>query len=501
MNYLLGVDLGTSSLKTVLMAEDGRIAAIAAQGYEFSSPYNGYAEQDPQEWWDACCITIKAVLEKSGVSPKEIRGVSFSGQMHGLVALDENFQTVRPAILHCDARSDRQVRRFRQMVDEDKIQSIIMNPPYTGFLLISLMWMKEEEPENYNRTAHVMLPKDYLKYRLTGRLGTDYSDASATLAFDIQRCRWSEEILNILDIPVSLFPECLETTSVIGNVSAGAARDTGLTEETIVVSGGGDQVMQGIGNGAVKAGDACVNIGTSGQFSVQSDSPIQNPALNTNTFCGYKKDRWYTMGAIMNAGLALKWFNSLFGKTDYDELNARIAQCKAGSGGVIFLPYLTGERTPHVNPNLSGMFAGLNTNTGKTEMARAVMEGVAFALNQCMEICRELGLGADRVIASGGAAKSPAWLQIQSDIYNVPLIVADTEEQAGMGAAIAAGVGVGLYRDIEEGCRRAVKYKNWAIEPNPANHRVYQEYYEMYKELYLASSTVIEKITLMGRQK
>jgi len=258
--------------------------------------------------------------------------------------------------------------------------------------------------------------------------------------------------------------------------------------------------MQGIGNGVVKEGDACVNIGTSGQVSFQSGIPILNPALNTNTFCGYKKGRWFTMGAIMNAGLSYRWFNNLFENTDFQRMNEAIAGVKPGSGGVIFLPYLNGERTPHLNPNISGVFAGLNLNTGRAEMARAVMEGVSFALYQCMEVCRELGLTAEIMTASGGAAKSKEWLKIQADIYNVPLRVADTKEQAGLGAAIAAGVGAGVYKDMEEGCRRTVRYKEFIAEPDQENHKIYEEYYGLFKEMYQESSKVIEKITLAGRR-
>lgn len=259
--------------------------------------------------------------------------------------------------------------------------------------------------------------------------------------------------------------------------------------------------MQGIGNGITGVGGASSNIGTSGQVSFQSNVPILNPALSTNTFCGYKKGRWITMGAIMNAGLSLKWFNSLFETADYNLINEQVAKVKPGSGGVVFLPYLNGERTPHVNPNLSGMFMGVNLNTGRPEMTRAVMEGVAFALYQCIEVCGNLGLRADNMVASGGGARSGPWLQIQADIFNIPLKVADTEEQAGLGSAIAAGVGAGIYRDIEEGCRAVVKYKDLIVVPNEANHRAYEEYYQLYKDTYEASRDVLQQVTLMGRRQ
>ncbi|MEF9941901.1 MAG: xylulokinase [Lachnospiraceae bacterium] len=501
MDCLLGIDLGTSSLKSVLTDTCGRIKALSSKSYQFASPCNGYAEDNPYAWWDACCETLQDVLRESKISPEDIKGIGFSGQMHGVVTLDDEYQVVRPAILHCDARSAIQVEKIKKSIGNDRIKSLVMNPIYTGFLLPSLLWIRDNEPENYKRIKYVMLPKDYLKYCMTGEISTDYSDASATLAFDIQRNCWSEEILDIMGISGMRFPDCYDTTAVVGCVSKKASLETGLSVKTVVVAGGGDQVMQGIGNGVTEIGEASVNIGTSGQVSFQSDTPILNPKLNTNTFCGYKKGRWITMGAIMNAGLSYKWFNSLFEKTDFEDMNKKIAKVQPGSGGVIFLPYLNGERTPHLNPNLSGAFVGLNLNTGRPELSRAVMEGVSFALKQCIDICAGLGLKADKMIASGGGAKSTPWLQIQADVFNLPLRVAQTEEQAGLGAAIAAGVGAGLYKSIEDGCNQAVRYKESVIVPNQERVELYQEYYQLYKELYRESHGAIEKITQIGRRE
>lgn len=500
MSCLLGIDLGTSSLKSVLITEEGLVKAQSVREYQFASPHNGEAEHDPREWWKACCETVQEVLSISGIPKEEVKGVSFSGQMHGAVMLDKEFRPVRPAILHCDARSLEQVEKMKQTLGPEKIKQVLMNPVYTGFLLPSLLWVKDYEPDNFNKIAHVILPKDYLKFKMTGEISTDYSDASATLAFDIKNNCWSDEILAILGIPREWFPVCFYTDQPTGNICRNAAAKTGLSRKTIVAAGGGDQVMQGIGNGTVKEGDGCVNIGTSGQVSFQSSVPILNPALNTNTFCGYKKGRWFTMGAIMNAGLSYRWFNSLFENVDFNRMNEEIGRVKPGSGGVIFLPYLNGERTPHLNPNISGVFAGLNLNTGRAELARAVMEGVSFALYQCMEVCKELGLSARMMTASGGAAKSRQWLAIQADVYNLPLRVTDTEEQAGLGAAIAAGAGAGVYKDVEEGCQIVVRYKDFIIEPDQEKHKVYEEYYELFKELFQGSSGVIEKITLAGRR-
>lgn len=501
MAYLMGIDLGTSSLKTMLMDGEGRVLTVCARDYQFASPRQGWAEHDPGEWWDACVYTVQQVLSRSGVRGEDVAGVSFSGQMHGLVALDAQGQVIRPSILHCDARSAGQVQEIRESLGEERVRSLMMNPVYSGFLLVSLLWVRENEPENYARIRHVMLPKDYLKWKLTGTVTTDRSDASATLAFDVAKGDWSDEVIAHFDLPRDIFPPVHNTDEAVGTVSAAAAAETGLSTRTVVVAGGGDQVMQGIGNGVTAVNGVSVNIGTSGQVSFQSDSAILNPSLSTNTFCGYKLGRWITMGAIMNAGLCLKWCNKLLGQTDYKALNEAVSLVPPGSRGVVFLPYLNGERTPHLNPDLSGAFVGVNLSTGAAEMSRSVMEGVAFALNQCIELCGELGLHPEgEIVASGGGARSEPWLQIQADIFNRPLKVAEVQEQACLGACIAAGVGAGLYESIEAGCRTVVRYQPRVIVPDAAAHRVYEDYYQLFKDAFTAGGALLNRVTLLGRR-
>ena len=498
MAYLMGIDLGTSSLKTLVTDEAGRIQAQASRDYQFDAPRSGYAEQDPDVWWKACVDTVRDVLRITPAS--HIKALSFSGQMHGLVTLDKDMRPVRPAILHCDARSVDEISRIRSIFGEDGIHRLMMNPVYTGFLLPSLLWLRENEPANYDRVRHVCLPKDYLKLRLTGELTSDYSDASATLCFDIKGLCWSKEILGALDLPLSLFPNCVETSADTGRVCETAARQTGLDIRTIVVAGGGDQVMQNIGNGTVRPGDATVNIGSSGQVSFQIDRPVLNPSLNTNMFCGYKAGMWVLFGAIMSAGLSLKWWNRLLGKTDYARLDAELSSIAPGSGGIIFLPYMNGERTPHINPNLSGMFIGINLSTTQAHMTQAVMEGVTFALKQCMEICCGLGLSANTLVASGGGARSGIWLQMQADVLNLPIRVSATEEQAGLGAAIAAGTGAGIYGSLEQGCAAAVRYQDRIYLPDRGRNEIYEQYYGLYKQTFLACKDVLQQVTVIGRQ-
>ena len=500
MAYLMGIDLGTSSLKTLICDEQGNVAAEASEAYQFDSPHGGYSEQDPEVWWNACVHTIRKCLSVDGIQAEDVRALSFSGQMHGAVLLDGAKRVIRPAILHNDARSSGQVEDLKDLFGTEGVRQLMMNPVYTGFLLPSLLWVRDNEKNNYDRVKTVCLPKDYLKQRLTGDISSDFSDASATLAYDIRRNCWSEEILGKVQIPVSFFPKLYATADAVGKVSAEAAGQTGLSESTIVVAGGGDQVMQGIGNGVVTPGVASSNIGTAGQLSYRSDVPILNPDLTTNTFTSYRPDQWLVMGAIMNAGVTLKWFNSLFESADYDAIEKMVCGVKPGSGGVVFLPYLNGERTPHLNPDLSGVLFGVNLNTGRAELTRAVMEGVTYALNECRLLCESMGLRADEIIASGGGARSRTWLQIQADVFGTPMRVTDTQEQAGLGAAIAAGCGAGIYSSVEEGCAAAVRYKDMIVEPDPENHRIYEEYYQIYKEIFQSSKRELEKVTLLGRR-
>ncbi len=501
MAYLIGIDLGTSSLKTMLADEAGGSRVLASVDYQFDVPYAGYAEQDANIWWDALVRTVRKVLQDASVRPEEIAGISFSGQMHGIVPIDREGKCIRPAILHCDARSATQVEEINKTFGIDRIRELMMNPVYSGFLLVSLLWIRENEPQNYERIHRVLSPKDYLKYRLTGICASEPSDASATLAYDIRKGTWSEEILERLKIDKDLFPKIIETDGVVGSVTESAARETGLSVQTLVVSGGGDQVMQGVGNGVTAVGAACVNIGTSGQYSIQSDEPILNPALSTNTFCGYKKGRWFTMGAIMNAGLCMKWGSEILKTSSYEEWNEAAKKTVPGSGGVIFLPYLNGERTPHVNPNLSGALWGVNLKTGRAEVMRAIMEGVVFALNECKEICAGLGLAQRGVIvSSGGGARSREWLQMQADILGAPLKVASVQEQACMGAVITAGSGAGIFKDIEEGCRACVTYSDEVIEPDQQSQKIYREYYGQYLDLMHAAAKQLEAVTILGRE-
>ncbi len=499
MDYLLGIDLGTSSLKTIVLSRDGMILASDAVDYQFDSPVPGFAEQDPQVWWDACLKTIGNAVRMSGINVSDIRAVGFSGQMHGVVNLDKEYRVIRPSILHCDARSGEQVERLKQITSPEQQRQLFRNPVYPGFMLTSLLWMRDNEPENFGRIAHVCSPKDYIRFRLSGVFSSEYSDASATLLFDIENNRWSDEIIAIAGLPREIFPDCTEPSAIVGTISAEAAELTGLSTKTLIAAGGGDLTMMSVGNGMVSNGDAILNIGTSGQVSFQIDRPVINPALNTNMFTAYHSGRWILYGATMSAGLCLKWWRNSTGNPSYEKIHELVSKAEPGSGGVIFYPYLNGERCPHLMSDISSCFLGVNASTSYGEMTRAVMEGVIFNLRQCAEVCGQLGFSADTWLASGGAARSDDWTQIMADIFNKPMKRVIGEEQACLGAAMTAGVGAGFWKDIPEASKEIVRYQDRIIMPDPHHAAVYDEYYSIFRDTFPLFSQNLRKLTNLGR--
>jgi xylulokinase len=501
MAYLMGIDLGTSSLKVLIVDVEGNVKAESSRSYQFDSPYTGYAEQEGDTWWGACRDALREALSALDCPAAEVKAIGFSGQMHGLVALDKENRVIRPVILHCDTRSGEQVQEINAILEGKKLRNSQYNAVYTGFLLTSLVWLREKEPENYSRIYKAALPKDFLKLKLCGEIATDYSDASGTLAFDVEKLCWSSEVLDALDVPLSFFPPCFASDYPVGRVTKATAVETGLAEGTIVVNGGADQIMQMAGNGAIQNGQATVNIGTSGMVCFQTNRPIHNPAFSTNLFCAHQKGHWLLMGAMISAGLSFKWISGLLGDKDYRKLDAEIAELTPGSGGLLFLPYLNGERCPNMDPNLSGAFLGLNLDTRRVHLARAVMEGVTYTLTQCMEVCSGLGLSFNELIASGGGAQSPVWLQMQADIYNVPLKTTVLQEQASIGAAAVAGSGAGIFSSISEACSALVKYKDTLWLPDPSRHQIYEEYYGLFKDASTRGAVTLQRLTKLGRRR
>lgn len=501
MAYLLGIDLGTSSVKSVLMDQQGRLAALCQQEYMFDIPQEGWAEQDPEIWWQAAASTIRGVLEKSAISPRSIDGVSFSGQMHGLVPLDRNGSATRKAIIWCDGRSIQEVEDIRNLVGVEHLGEITCNSIAPGFQIASLLWMKRHEPQNYERTETILLPKDYLRYRLTGVLSTDLTDAASTLALNVREGRWSDDLIRQLDLRRSLYPEIHLPEDPAGEVTAEASAQTGLAQGTRVFHGGADQVMQAIGNGIISPGQVSVTIGTGAQVFAPISHPVYDPQMRAHTFNNFHTDNWYFMGATLSGGLSLRWLrDSILGNIPYPEIDALVDQIPRGSEGLMFLPYLSGERTPHMDPLARGMFFGLTLHHNRAHLMRAVMEGVVFSLRDCLELCTQLGQSCQHIIASGGGARSAPWLQMQADIFNREVYTSNMLEQAGVGAAICAGVGAGVYADYRQACDTVIHWNEVPILPDPKGAARYQEYYELYRDLYTANQALMHRCTRLSRE-
>jgi xylulokinase len=501
MGLLLGIDLGTSSVKALLVDEEGRALAVRGAEYPILIPHPGFAEQDPAAWWRCTCKVVAQVIAEAGVRPAEIKGIGLSGQMHGMVPLDAGGELIGPAVIWPDQRSRREVEEIYRAVGRETFTAQTLNPLYPGFTLASLGWLRRHEPERYGRLATIILPKDFLRLRLTGTVGTDTSDASATLAFNTAEGRWSRPIIDCLRLPASLFPSCSDSTDVVGTVTTAAAAETGLAAGTPVVAGGSDQPMQAIGNGLTSPGSLSITIGTGGQLYSVSEKPLLNPRLNTHTFCNVMPRQWYVMAATLSAGLSLSWLReNILMDHSFASVAAEVEAAPPGSEGLLFLPYLAGERTPHLNPDARAVFFGLTLKHTRGHMTRAVMEGVGYSLRDCREILQSLGVTSDRLIGSGGGARSSQWLQIQADILGRPIHTTSSPEQASLGAAIVAGVGVGVYPDIPRGCEAVVRPSMRVTEPIEANVRLYEEGYQLYHELYHDTSRLFGKLNRIGEK-
>ena len=500
MNYLLGVDLGISSLKTVLLSEKGQILITSAVNYQYDSPCPGYAEQDPQVWLDACVRTVSSVLRQADISSSSVRAVSFSGQMNGLVMLDKDHRVIRPAILNCDARSVSQAERLNAFLPAETRRKLFRSPIRSGSVLTSLLWMRENEPDDFARIAHICSPKDYIRFRLTGVLSCEYSDAGASLLFDTETGRWSDEIIALTELPRGIFPDCTGSAAVVGHISPEASALTGLSESTLAAAGGGDLVMVSIGSGTVNNGDVLVYIGSGARVIFQSDHPVIDPDLNTSLFPAYSSGRWILCGETMNAGLCLKWWRNVTGNSAYDRIHEAVSGSRPGSGGILFYPYLTGERFPYRHPDISGCFLGLNASTGYGDMSRAVIEGVIYNLRQCAEICERLGFSPETFMASGGASRSDDWMQIMADIFNRPFCRVMGEDQPCLGAALTAGVGAGFWGSVPEAVSAVVRRQDRVFVPDPENAAVYEEYYQLFRDTFPLFKEKLRMLTNLGRK-
>lgn len=483
MAYLMGIDLGTSSVKVMIMDEQGRCLALAAEGYDIQLPRPGFAEQSPELLWESACKSIRQAFAGCRVRGDEIAAVGLTGQMHGLVTLNGRGETVRPAIIWNDQRSERQVRKIRGTAVEEHA----CNPASTGFWLPSLLWMQEEEPELYDQIRHILLPKDYIRFRLTGEIATDPSDASGTLLYHMEKRAWDEETARRYHIPMEFFPPCRESMQIVGEVTKKAEEETGILAGTSVICGGGDGPMQLAGNGVIHPGQLVTNIGTASQVDCIGSRIYPDDRFRLNTFCHVQPERWITMGAGLNGGIVLKWLKKeIFREIpDYETMPELAAKAPAGADGLVFLPFLCGERSPYMDATAKGIFFGLKLIHTKEHMIRACMESVVYSFLDCMKVFEELGIPMeDRIIASGGGAKSGFWLQMQADILQKEIYTTKGVEEACRGAAVCAGVGCGVYGSLEEGCGTVVRLEDKVYEPSAAPRAAYMENFELYRKIY-----------------
>ncbi len=489
----LGIDIGTGGSRAIIIDESGAVITSAVAEHEnFASPEIGWAEQSPDDWWRACILVIREILTK--VNAEEIHAISFSGQMHGSVFLNKSDKVLRPALLWCDQRTEKQCAEITKKIGAENLIKLVSNPAVTGFTLPKILWLRENEPETWQKVKTVLLPKDYIRLKLSGDKTSDVADSSGTLLFDVSNREWSNEMFDAFEIDKNILPRVYESIEITGEVSEKAAKETGLKIGTKIVAGAGDNAAGAIGMGVTQPGTVSATIGTSGVVFGVTNMPKLDLKGRIHTLCHAIPNRWHNTGVTLSAGQSLKWFRANFSNVkSYDELTKEAGQIQAGSNGVIWLPYLMGERTPHLDANARAAFVGLTASHTKMHLTRAVMEGVAFSLRDSFEIFRETGAKIEKIRLGGGGAKSPLWRQIQADVYNKEVEILETDEGAAFGAAVLAGVGAGAWDSVDEACEKTIRVAE-TVEPNQDSIEILNRNYEAYKLLYDALRPAMEII-------
>ncbi|MEA3407504.1 MAG: xylulokinase [Chloroflexota bacterium] len=504
MAYLMGIDVGTTGTKVLLIDERGDVLGSAVEGYPMYTPHPQWAEQDPEDWWDAACRAIRRVLSVPEVDPEEIEGIGLTGQMHGMVMLDAQGKVLRPCIMWNDQRTAAQCEWIMDAVGHDRFLELTLNRALPGFTAPKVIWTRENEPEVYAQAAKILLPKDYLRYRLTGAYATEVSGASGMALLNVSERAWSEEVLEKLAIPKDWMPHCVESTEITGRITAKVAEQTGLPAGVPVVGGAGDQAASAVGTGIVEPGLVSVTLGTSGVVFAYTEEPSLDPEGRLHTFCHAVPNKWHVMGVTLSAGGSFRWFRDSLGLSEkdiailsdvdpYEILTAEAANAPAGCEGLLFLPYLTGERTPYADPNARGTFFGLTLRHDKRHMVRAVLEGVAYSLRDSIELFHDLAIPIQQVRAVGGGARSVMWRQIISDIFGIELVTVNVTDSTAYGAALLAGVGTGVYASVPEACAETVRITD-RTEPIAENQATYNEYYPVYQSLYRALKPAFDTV-------
>jgi xylulokinase len=499
--FFLGIDVGTGGTRALVIDEGGHVIASATEEHQaFASPQIGWAEQDPRDWWRACGGAVHKALAQGRLRGDQISCVGLSGQMHGAVLLDEQARVVRPALIWCDVRTEKQSRDLTAKIGAARLIQLTCNPALTNFTLTKCLWVRENEPANWSKVRSLMLPKDYVRFELTGERATEVADASGTLLLDVAHRRWSTEILGLVEMDASLLPTLYESPEICGRISAAGAAATGLRSGTPVVAGAGDQAAGAIGMGVVSPGTVSATIGTSGVVLAATDAPALDPGGRLHTFCHAVPGRWMVMGVTQAAGLSLRWFRDQFlaatnGSSDsssnsYDKLTTEAAQAPPGSDGLLWAPYLMGERTPYLDPTARGMLVGLTASHTRAHVIRAILEGVAFSLRDTFTIFQEIEVPVKTIRLGGGGARSPLWRQIQADVYGQRVETVEAEEGAAYGAAILAGVGVKAWPSVDAACGALVRVSG-STTPNSADSLVMDKAYAVYRRIYPAMKSIL----------
>ena len=495
MPYLLGIDVGTTGTKTILIDTEGTLKSSSTVEYPVSTPSPNWAEQEPADWWQATVESVRKVLNQSDINAEAIVGIGLSGQMHSSVFLDQHNEVLRPAILWCDTRTKQQCQWIVKKVGVEGLRKYVSNFAFEGFTAPKIIWLRENEPETYAQVETVILPKDYIRFRLTGELATEVSDAAGTLLFDVKNRRWSAQMLQQLQIPSSWLSDVHESTDICGRITDDAAQLTGLKIGAPVGGGGADNTCGAVGSGIVKPGRVLSSIGTSGVIFAHTDSVKVDPQMRVHSFCHSVPHKWYLMGVVLSAGGSFRWFRDTIGgleaKTEefsgidsYDILTREAEGINPGSEGLLFLPYLMGERTPHRDAQAKGVWFGITSRHRRGHLIRSVLEGITFAMRDSMEIIRGLGVEVKEIRATGGGARSRLWCQLQADIYGAPVVTVNTSREGpAFGAALMAGVGTGVWTDLVEATDQTVDVTA-TTQPIDQNVETYNQLYPIYQSLY-----------------
>lgn len=494
MKYVIGIDLGTSAVKLLLVNQRGEVTHEVSKAYPLIQEKVGFSEQDPRAWVDQTIAGLSDLIQDFDGDPEDIQGISFSGQMHGLVLLDEHHQVLRNAILWNDTRTTEECEEIYTRVGRERLLSITKNQALEGFTLPKLLWVKNNEPEIFNQAKTFVLPKDYVRYQLTGEIHMDYSDAAGTLLLDVTRKEWSKEMCDVLGIDIPMCPPLAESHDVVGTITTEIAKKTGLSENTLVMAGGADNACGAIGSGILEEGKTLASIGTSGVILTYEESGEKDFQGKVHYFNHGAEDSFYTMGVTLAAGHSLTWFKDTFAKDEnFNDLLADIDEIPVGSNGLLFTPYIVGERTPHVDAAIRGSFIGIDSSHQRKHFARAVLEGITFSLNESLEIFRENGKQVDTIISIGGGAKNETWLQMQADIFNAKVVKLKSEQGPGMGAAMLAAYGCGWFTTLQD-CADEFLQTEKRYQPIEENVDKYNQLFKLYKQIYSATDALSQEL-------